>query len=177
LTDEKEKNLRAIVPSVGDELTKPGSGLIHRGLLELSKLGLGRGVGPSSEKPRVLVCDDDKGIAEFISTMLEVAGYEVRSTLKSFEAIQIAREFQPHVALLGKVMPGMDGFELAVELTNFLPRAKIVLTSEAEQSDLELIRKRGWPFDILPCPNLKGNAAPVKSSRRVARTPWSTSTK
>ena len=89
---------------------------------------------------------------EVIGTVLVAAGYEVRSTLDSLEAIKIAREFQPHVALLGEIMPRMDGIKLAQELAGFLPRTKIVLTSETEPSDLEIFRERGWPFDVLVCP-------------------------
>jgi CheY-like chemotaxis protein len=106
----------------------------------------------SSEKARVLVCDDEEALVEVITTMLLSAGYEVRSTLNSLETMEIAREFQPDVAIIGEIMPRMDGFKLAPKLASFLPRTKIVLTGEAEPSDLETFRKRGWPFDILLCP-------------------------
>ena len=46
----------------------------------------------------------------------------------------------------------MDGFKLAEKLRMNDPRIKVVLTSEAEPSDLEVFRERGWPFDILVCP-------------------------
>lgn len=152
MTGEEEKNRPALVPTSGNELTGPASDLIRRGLQELSSLGPERGVASSSEKIRVLVCDDEDALVEVIATMLEAAGYDVRSTLNSLEAIEIAREFQPRVALIGEIMPRMDGFKLAVELNNFLPRTKIVLTAEAELSDLKTFREKGWPFDILVCP-------------------------
>jgi two-component system OmpR family response regulator len=117
-----------------------------------SGLGPHQVAGPSSENVRVLVCDDQEALVEVIGTVLVAAGYEVRSTLDSLEAIKIAREFQPHVALLGEIMPRMDGIKLAQELAGFLPRTKIVLTSETEPSDLEIFRERGWPFDVLVCP-------------------------
>ena len=107
---------------------------------------------PLTGGARVLVCDDEEALVEFIEKLLREAGYDVRSTLNSLEAIDIAREFQPHVALLGEIMPRMDGFKLAEELTRLLPKTKMVLTSEAEPSDLEMFRVRGWPFDILACP-------------------------
>lgn len=152
MSDEEEKSCRSIIPIAGAELTKPGSGLIRRGLQELSNLGPGRKVAPSSQKIRVLVCDDEEAFVEVISTMLEAGGYEVRTTLNSLEAIEIAREFQPHIALIGEIMPRMDGIKLSLELNSFLPRTKIVLTSEAELSDLKIFREKGWPFDVLVCP-------------------------
>jgi CheY-like chemotaxis protein len=78
--------------------------------------------------------------------MLVSAGYEVRSALNALESIEIARQFQPQVAIIGEIMPRMDGFKLAPKLASFLPQTKIVLTAEAEPSDLEEFRKRGWPF-------------------------------
>jgi two-component system OmpR family response regulator len=111
-----------------------------------------RVIVPSSENARVLICDDQEPLVEVFENILREAGYEVRSTLNSLEAFEIARQFQPHVALLGEIMPRMDGFKLAEKLRIYDPRTKIVLTSEAEPSDLEIFRARGWPFDILVCP-------------------------
>lgn len=133
-------------------LTKPASGLVRRGLLDLSSPKASQAITLRSEKARVLVCDDEEALVEVITKMLVSAGYEVRSTLNSLESIEIARKFQPDVAIIGEIMPRMDGLRLAPELASFLPRTKIVLTAEAEPSDLETFRKRGWPFDILLCP-------------------------
>jgi DNA-binding response OmpR family regulator len=151
LTDDPEKNRRAIVPSVGDGLTISRSGLVRRGLQELSSLRPGQ-VIPLPEGARVLICDDEELLVELFEKILLEAGYEVRSTLNSLEAFEIAREFQPHMALLGEIMPRMDGFKLAERLRMYDPRTKVVLTSEAEPSDLEIFRERGWPFDILVRP-------------------------
>lgn len=107
---------------------------------------------PSAENARVLICDDQEPLVEVFENILREAGYEVRSTLNSLEAFEIARQFQPHLALLGEIMPRMDGFKLGEKLMTSAPRTKIVLTSEAEPSDLEIFRARGWPFDILVCP-------------------------
>jgi DNA-binding response OmpR family regulator len=151
MTDTPEKNPRAIVPSVGNGLTKPGSGLVHRGLQELSSLTPER-VVPLPDGARVLICDDQELLVEVLENILREAGYEVRSTVNSIEAFEIAQQFQPHIALLGEIMPRMDGFKLGEKLTMYDPRTKVVMTSEAEPSDLELFRERGWSFDILVCP-------------------------
>lgn len=150
MSEGNDKN--KIVPTGPSGLATKGSGLVRRGLLDLSHLNAGGAIAPSCEKARVLVCDDEEALIEVITTMLVSAGYDVRSTLNSLEAIEIAREFQPDVAIIGEIMPRMDGFKLAPKLASFLPRTKIVLTAEAEPSDLEEFRKRGWPFDILLCP-------------------------
>ena len=150
MNEETEKD--KIVPASPSNLTTRGTGLVSRGLLDLARLNAGGAISSSSEKARVLLCDDEEALVEVISTMLVSAGYEVRSTLNSLEALEIAREFQPDVVIIGEIMPRMDGFKLAPKLASFLPRTKIVLTAEAEPSDLDEFRKRGWPFDILLCP-------------------------
>ncbi len=151
MTNDPDKKLSALVPSVRDELTKTGSRLVRRGLQELSGLGPER-VAPLPEGARVLICDDQEPLVEVFEKILCEAGYEVRSTLNSIEAIEIARQFQPHLALLGEIMPRMDGFKLGEKLMTSAPRTKVVMTSEAEPSDLEVFRARGWPFDILVWP-------------------------
>lgn len=153
MNEETDKDkIATSLTKTSSGLTKPAAGLVRRGLLDLYSLRAGRAMAPSSEKARVLVCYDQEALVEVITALLVSAGYEVRSTLNSLESIEIAREFQPHVAIIGEIMPRMDGFKLAPKLASFLPRTKIVLTGEAEPSDLEYFRERGWPFDILLCP-------------------------
>lgn len=149
MSDEPEKDSHTIVPSVSGQLTRPASGLIHRGLLELSSLRSRGGVAPSSEKGRVLVCDDEEAIVEVWGNILLDAGYEVRSTLNAVEAIEVARAFQPHVALLGLIMPRMDGVKLGLELTKVLPRTKVVIMTQSEPLDLETLQEIGCAFDNL----------------------------
>jgi CheY-like chemotaxis protein len=122
---------------------------------ELRLLGPQQVVVPPPQRTRILVCDDQEALVEVLSKMLVEAGYEVRSTLNSLEAIEIAYGFQPEVALIGEIMPRIDGFQLALELTKFLPKTKIVLTAEAQPSDLEKFHQRGWSYDILPTPFTK----------------------
>jgi PleD family two-component response regulator len=123
LTNDPERKLSAIVLSVGDGLTKPGSGLVRRGLEELSSLAPER-VAPLPEGARVLICDDQEPLVEIFENILREAGYEVRSTLNSLEAFEIAQHFQPHMALLGEIMVRMDGFKLGVKLIMYAPRTK-----------------------------------------------------
>jgi len=150
LTDELEKDSRSIVPGVGSELTKPASALVRRGLLELSALGSERVVVTAPMGARILICDQE-GIVEVWGNIVLEAGYEVQSTLNPIEAIEIAREFQPHVALVGLLMPLMDGIELGLELTKVLLRAKVVIMTRSEpiEVDQALLHKIGCPFDNL----------------------------
>jgi two-component system, sensor histidine kinase len=65
---------------------------------------------------RVLVVDDDADSTMLIATMLRHRSYDVREAYNGPEALAIAEEFRPSVAVLDLGLPGMDGCELATRL-------------------------------------------------------------
>lgn len=65
---------------------------------------------------RVLIADDDRDGALTLSTLLELEGYEVRAVHGGQEALDAAREFQPHVILLDIGMPKITGYDAARRL-------------------------------------------------------------
>jgi CheY-like chemotaxis protein len=142
--DKNESN--DIVPSRGGNLAKVASELVRRGLHDLSN-------EVKKERPRVLVVDDESAIVEVVEQLLLAHGYDVRSTCNASEAIELAREFQPRVALLGVVMPEIGGVQLGVELSTFLTQTRIVLSMEdVSETDLNDLRSCGYQFDTLPAP-------------------------
>ncbi len=62
---------------------------------------------------RVLVAEDIPDAAEMMRLMLEYMGHDVRVASDGAEAVAIAQEFDPQVALLDIGMPRMDGYEAA----------------------------------------------------------------
>src|SRR5262249_32497097 len=104
---------------------------------------------------------DQGPIVEVIEQMLIPNGYQVRSIDRytKYEpkaAIEIARAFQPHVAVLELLMPVMDGTLLGMELSNVLPRTKIVLRTaltDVECKDIsDTLAKRGYRFELFNAP-------------------------
>ena len=60
---------------------------------------------------RVLVADDVKDAADSLAMLLELRGYEVRTAHDGHEAVEVAEEFRPHVALLDIGMPKLNGYD------------------------------------------------------------------
>jgi DNA-binding response OmpR family regulator len=97
---------------------------------------------PPSERlqPVVLAADDDEDILELIAFRLERSGYTVLRARDGEEALRVARETRPDLAVLDVMMPKLDGFELtrrlrADEATSKMPI--ILLTARAQDADVQ----------------------------------------
>ena len=60
---------------------------------------------------RILLVDDEPDILEFVGYNLQREGYTVRTAPNGAEALEVAAEFRPHLILLDRMMPVMDGVE------------------------------------------------------------------
>ncbi len=89
---------------------------------------------------KVLVVDDDAAMLRMVERILSDS-YEVRSVLRSEEALGPAREFQPDVAILDIQMPGLDGFELLAKLKHDVPGVDVLfMTGSVYELNARLIR-------------------------------------
>ncbi|HEX2957972.1 MAG TPA: response regulator [Chitinispirillaceae bacterium] len=65
-----------------------------------------------SEKPLVVVCDDNEMVVELISHKLMRSGYRVAQAFDGETALDIALTGKPAVLILDIMMPGLDGLEV-----------------------------------------------------------------
>ena len=87
----------------------------------------------------VLVADDDEDILQLLSFRLERAGYEIVQARNGDEALRLALELRPSLAILDVMMPGLTGFDVTRELrrreeTRTMPI--ILLTAKAQATDV-----------------------------------------
>jgi len=73
---------------------------------------------PASSRRLILLVDDDPLLLDFISTVLQHAGYDTIGAGSAPEAVQCVQEREADIALalLDITMPGMTGLELAQRL-------------------------------------------------------------
>jgi CheY-like chemotaxis protein len=64
---------------------------------------------------RVLVVEDDDAVRTMLTTVLEVAGYEVRGVGSGREALTVLRQWRPDVIALDIMMSNMDGYHFLAE--------------------------------------------------------------
>ena len=93
----------------------------------------------NGERPLVLVADDDADILALVSFRLQRAGYDVVQAGDGEEALRIARERRPDLAVLDVMMPRLTGDEVtrqlrASEETSRIP--VILLTARVQEADV-----------------------------------------
>ena len=104
-------------------------------------------------KIKVLVCDDEPAVADLIAETLGGEDCETAIEYSGIDAVYRAATFRPDVALIGFVMPQMDGVEAGVSLLKISPKTKIVLITEPVPSEtLETMKAHGYNFDAFPAP-------------------------
>jgi two-component system alkaline phosphatase synthesis response regulator PhoP len=68
---------------------------------------------------KILLVDDEPDVLEFLGYNLEKAGYNVTTSLNGKDAIEKAREINPHLILLDVMMPEMDGVETCEQMRQY----------------------------------------------------------
>jgi PAS domain S-box-containing protein len=148
---------------------------LHGGLVEASSPGTGRGSTfkvflpladspppePSHESPlnvaptyraRVLVADDNRDAADTLSAILELDGHEVRTAYDGVEALKIAEQFAPQIALLDIGMPHLDGYQTARRIRDQSWGSSILLvalTGWGQEQDRRQATEAGFNFHLV----------------------------
>ena len=63
-----------------------------------------------------MVVDDEEDILEILKYNLQNEGFLVKTAGDGLAALQVAKEFDPHLIILDIMMPGMDGIEVCQKL-------------------------------------------------------------
>lgn len=94
---------------------------------------------------RVLIVDDDAGVANCIKRILGMAGFATLVCNDGFHAGVELGNFQPTVLTLDIRMPMVSGFEIVkfVRTTGFLQHTKILMISGMPQQELDVAMKVG----------------------------------
>jgi DNA-binding response OmpR family regulator len=93
------------------------------------------------DRPVVLVADDDPDILQLIAFRLERAGYDVVQATDGEQALRVATELEPDLAVLDVMMPKLTGLEVTRRIreagaTKRVP--VILLTARVQEGDIAL---------------------------------------
>jgi CheY-like chemotaxis protein/nitrogen-specific signal transduction histidine kinase len=159
---------------------------LHDGALEASSDGQGRGstfiarlplvAGAPEAEPardtapaaavrcRVLIAEDIPDAAEMLRVMLDLLGHDVRVALDGVQAVAVALEFAPQIALLDIGMPRKDGYEAAREIRAALGPAIVLVALTGWRQDEDQRRALEAGFDY----HLTKPAAPGRLEALIA---------
>lgn len=84
---------------------------------------------------KILLVDDEPHILQFLELGLQNEGFQVKTAPDGMTAINMAKEYKPHVVILDVMMPGMDGFEVCKLLKKMENVAVIMLSARDEVDD------------------------------------------
>jgi DNA-binding response OmpR family regulator len=82
---------------------------------------------------RVLVVDDERDIAQMVSTYVGNAGYDVSEAYTGPEAVALARQLDPDVIVLDLGLPGLDGVEVCRQVRTFSDCYILILTARGDE--------------------------------------------
>ena len=106
-----------------------------------------------SEKPRVLIVDDDINITDLITLYLSKELYETRVVSDGESALKQYSIFRPNLILLDLMLPGIDGNQVCQEIRKSSDVPIIILSAKEDTFDKVLALELGAddymikPFD------------------------------
>jgi len=127
---------------------------------------------------KILVVDDDRLVLATLAHGLTQAGYEVIDADNGDDAILLAREHRPDLALLDIRMEGMSGFDVAAYLREYCKMPFMFLSAFTDEDTVRQVHELGAvdylvkPLDIGQIvPAVKAVFARLKASSSAPVTP------
>jgi CheY-like chemotaxis protein len=108
----------------------------------------------ATAKPKILIADDERVIADSLAMILNQSGFEARAVYSGEQAVEAASTFKPEMLISDVIMAGLSGIDAAIQIRSLFPQIKILLFSgQAATADLlEKARAHGYEFEILSKP-------------------------
>lgn len=94
-------------------------------------------------KGKILVVDDDRLVLATLSYGLTQAGFEVIDADNGDDAILLAREHRPELALLDIRMEGLTGFDVAAYLREYLQTPFMFLSAFTDEATVAKVKELG----------------------------------
>lgn len=96
-----------------------------------------------NQKGKILVVDDDRLVLATLTHGLSQAGYEVIDADNGDDAILLAREHKPELALLDIRMEGKSGFDVAAYLREYCQIPFMFLSAFADDATIKQVKELG----------------------------------
>ncbi len=105
-----------------------------------------------SEKPLILIIDDEPIIHEVLGQLLISEGYEVELSSSGEDGLERLSSRPPDLVLLDLLMPGMDGIEVLKRIRKFDPLAAIIVITAYASVESAIEAMKMGAFDYVQKP-------------------------
>ena len=86
-------------------------------------------------REKILVVEDEKSIAHFISTILNTNGYEAMQARSGQEALSMISSHCPDLIILDLGLPDMDGMDILRQLRSWTSLPVVVVSARSHERD------------------------------------------
>lgn len=86
-------------------------------------------------KPLIMIVEDEEGICNFISAILNSNGYNVIKTARGRDAVSMAASFCPDIILLDLGLPDMDGVEVLKTIRQWSGIPVVVVSARGHERE------------------------------------------
>lgn len=83
----------------------------------------------ATQRPRILIADDEQNIRSTVGHALRMEGYEVATAIDGQDALAKLREAEFDLLLLDLRMPGKDGMEVLRQVVEHYPNVRVVIVT------------------------------------------------
>jgi CheY-like chemotaxis protein len=108
----------------------------------------------ATSKPKVLIADDERIIADTLAMILNQGGFEAQAVYSCVKALEMAPHFKPDLLISDVIMSELNGIEAAIRIKALLPDVRVFLLSGQTATDEMLQRENAadYGFEVLTKP-------------------------
>lgn len=99
-------------------------------------------------KPKVLVVDDDRMLADTLTEILSLHGFNPTALYSGEDAVEFVESFQPDIVLSDIRMRKVDGIEAAKRIRELHPECRVILFTalDVNPATKQSIERLGFEF-------------------------------
>ena len=107
---------------------------------------------PDSDRPRIMVVDDDERAVEIFHDKLQHSGYDVQTAESAEEALGQLSRFKPAIIITDLKMPGMSGLDLLARVREHMPETEVIVVTGHEDMSTAVAAMKAGAFDYIVKP-------------------------